>query len=61
MSKPILYLLCAGVFVIGFWFIFLTAIPKHGVVVYDCRLVEISPDFPQDVRDACRKKNSGRI
>jgi hypothetical protein len=36
-------------------------IPKHGVVVYDCRLSEISPDFPVDVKNACRKLNSGRI
>jgi hypothetical protein len=25
-------------------------------VVYDCRLAEISPDFPPDVRNECRKK-----
>ena len=24
-------------------------------VVYDCRLAEISPDFPPDVRNECRK------
>jgi len=25
-------------------------------VQYDCRLVEISPDFPQEVRKLCREK-----
>jgi hypothetical protein len=24
-------------------------------VVYDCRLSEISPDFPADVKNECRK------
>ena len=30
----------------------------HHTVVYDCRLAEISPDFPPDVRDECRKLRS---
>lgn len=25
------------------------------VVKYDCRLAEISPDYPQDVKNKCRK------
>jgi hypothetical protein len=25
------------------------------VVVYDCRLSEISPDYPPDVKEECRK------
>ena len=25
-------------------------------VVYDCRLSEISPDFPPDVKNECRKR-----
>ena len=29
--------------------------PKGNVVVYDCGLSEISPDFPLEVREACRK------
>ena len=27
----------------------------HRVVSYDCRLSEISPDFPIEVREQCRK------
>ena len=29
-----------------------------GKVVYDCRLAEISPDFPIEVRNACRNRNA---
>ena len=27
----------------------------NTVVKYDCRLAEISPDFPQEVKTQCRK------
>jgi hypothetical protein len=35
----------------------------HRTVTYDCRLSEISPDFPPEARDQCRKMRaaSGRI
>jgi hypothetical protein len=26
------------------------------VIEYDCRLAEISPDYPQQVREQCRKR-----
>ncbi len=29
-------------------------------VVYDCRLAEISPDFPPDVRNECRKLRANK-
>jgi hypothetical protein len=29
--------------------------PSNGIVRYDCSIAEISPDFPIEVRDACRK------
>lgn len=32
--------------------------PKE--VVYDCRMAEISPDFPIDVKNECRKLLSGK-
>lgn len=35
--------------------------PRHSVIVYDCRLAEISPDYPVEVKNECRKLNSGRI
>lgn len=31
---------------------------KPITVVYDCRLSEISPDFPPEVREQCRKLRS---
>ena len=30
---------------------------SHGIM-YDCRLAEISPDFPPEVRNECRKLRS---
>jgi hypothetical protein len=46
---------------IAIWGTVLIAIPKHGVVVYNCSLAEISPDYPVEVKNECRKINSGRI
>jgi hypothetical protein len=35
----------------------------NRTVAFDCRLSEISPDFPPEVKEACRKMRaqSGRI
>lgn len=45
-------------------FTVLTAItPKRtdgNQVIYDCRIAEISPDFPPEVRNECRKRNATR-
>jgi hypothetical protein len=35
--------------------LFFTDLNKDKTVVYDCRLAEISPDFPAVVRDQCRQ------
>lgn len=49
------------------WFVggmyWLTIQPKQEVVVYNCSLSEISPDFPIEVREECRKlrAQSGRF
>jgi hypothetical protein len=32
--------------------------PRHGVVVYNCTIAEISPDIPLKVKEACRKANA---
>jgi len=29
---------------------------RHITVKYDCRLAEISPDYPVAVKEACRKR-----
>ena len=31
------------------------ALPRHGVVVYNCDIAEISPDIPVAVKEQCRK------
>jgi hypothetical protein len=30
-------------------------LPRHGVVVYNCEIAEISPDYPVAVKEQCRK------
>lgn len=60
-----LQLIAAILFVISFWGLILALMPtqKTSKVVYDCRLSEISPDFPLEVKEQCRKlrAQSGRI
>lgn len=41
-------------FIIAFVIAFYT-LPKHGTIKYDCSIAEISPDFPIEVREQCRK------
>jgi hypothetical protein len=43
--------------------IFIHYAVENRTVAYDCRLSEISPDFPIEVREQCRKlrATSGRI
>jgi hypothetical protein len=50
-------------FVAAFWVLIFSLMPKHNVVAYDCRLSEISPDFPIEVKEQCRKlrAQNGRI
>lgn len=35
--------------------------PKHGVRVYDCSIAEISPDYPIEVKEGCRKLRADKI
>ena len=30
--------------------------PRYPTVTYDCRLAEISPDYPQEVKQQCREE-----
>ena len=39
----------------------LFTVPMHGTRVYDCRLAEISPDYPLEVKQECRKLNAKEI
>ena len=31
---------------------------EHGVIRYDCSVSEISPDYPLEVKEMCRKMRS---
>jgi len=60
MSKK-LTIVISITFLVGIWFVVISSMPKHGVVVYDCGLAEISPDYPIEVKQKCREARSGRI
>jgi hypothetical protein len=55
-----------GVFAIT-WFgvglYWISSQPKHEVVVYNCELSEISPDFPIEAKERCRvlRAQNGRF
>ena len=36
-------------------------LPKHGTVVYNCSIAEISPDYPPKVKEECRKLRMEQI
>lgn len=47
------FVIIFSVLILAFW-------PKDGahvVVTYDCRIAEISPDYPVAVKEACRKRS----
>jgi hypothetical protein len=58
---PPLWVVGVVIFVVLFWSLIFALMPTHGVIRYDCRMAEISPDFPIEVKNECRKRNSGRI
>ncbi len=55
-----------GIFAIA-WFLgglyWLSTMPKRQVVVYNCDIAEISPDFPIEVKERCRvlRAQNGRF
>jgi len=42
-------------------YIIIAYYPRHGVVRYDCSISEISPDFPEDIKQECRKLKARKI
>jgi len=44
---------------LGFCLTYFT-LPRHGEIVYNCSIAEISPDFPVEVKEQCRKLNMQR-
>jgi hypothetical protein len=45
---------------IGYSFSYVT-LPRKDEIVYNCELVEISPDFPIEVKQGCRKLRMEKI
>jgi hypothetical protein len=43
-----------------FWFFVFVNYLQPEEVIYNCELAEISPDFPIDVKNECRRLRSGR-
>lgn len=41
-------------------FFIIVDMQKDRTIVYDCRMSEISPDFPIEVRNECRRIRSGQ-
>lgn len=54
MMKGLLFTL-ASIGAAAILCVFLIMAMPRTSVVYDCRLSEISPDFPPEVKDQCRK------
>ena len=48
-------LLLASVFLILLVLYGISGTNMHGVKKYDCSIAEISPDYPVEVKNACRR------
>jgi hypothetical protein len=55
-KRQVLEYVFVGITLIG-TVIFLFLYPPNRGHVYDCRLAEISPDYPIKVKEECRKLN----
>jgi hypothetical protein len=53
--ETIEYIIVLVALIIAIGIAVLTLPRKGDVVVYNCSLSEISPDFPPEVREQCRK------
>ena len=51
MRSVVIAIICG---LVGFGLSY-TFLPKKSEVRYNCELAEISPDFPAQVREQCRK------
>lgn len=61
MSQTLKELLIGIIFLMIVCYVAILFLPKHGKVVYNCSITEISPDFPIEVREQCRKLNMEKI
>jgi hypothetical protein len=53
---PVILILLIAVFIL-----FIVGLPRNSEVVYNCSLTEISPDFPLEVKEGCRKLRMDKI
>jgi hypothetical protein len=42
------------------YFVYMDTPRQNGYKVYDCSLAEISPDFPIEAKEACRKLRANK-
>ena len=61
MTKGLIIIFLQLMAVCATMYIIISYYPKHGTVAYDCRIAEISPDFPPDVKEQCRRLNMEKI
>lgn len=60
MSKDIIIVGCCVLFIIAFWYLMLSLMPKSVTIKINCGVAEISPDIPVKAKELCRKAR-GRI
>ncbi len=53
-------LLLTAVFLISVFMLAMSSTDMHGVKRYDCTMSEISPDYPVEVKNACRRLQAER-
>lgn len=63
LSKDFLHFIKLAVLVLVLLFAFMLhyKLPKEHSRVYDCSISEISPDYPIEVKEGCRKLRSEKI
>lgn len=55
------YLPVIAVLLIAVCILSYTGLPRKSEVVYNCSLAEISPDFPIEAKEGCRKLRMDKI
>jgi len=62
VKRTILITIAIGIYVAVMFLIFPMMMPKKGDVIrIDCTWSEISPDFSNEMREACRKARIGKL
>lgn len=52
--------LLASIFLVGAFYLLMSNDIQQGVKKYDCTISEISPDYPVQVKEACRRLRAER-